>query len=290
MFVIAGVTGHVGSVVAEKLLAKGQKIKVIVRDSGKGAAWSKKGAEVAVGALDDPAFVAGALRGATGFFTLLPPDYRATDFFGSQKKMADAIAGAVKTSGVAHVVMLSSVGADQPSGTGPIKGLHYLENALRATGTKLTAIRAGSFQENVGMSLAPARAKGIFPSMSPSADYPVPMIATKDIGALAADSLLAPPAKSEIVDLLGPAYSNREVAEKLGAALGKTLTVVDVPQAGWVEAFKQGGFPESIAEVFAEMYGAFASGKITPKGDRLVQGKTTLDEVVKAVVSGGPSH
>ena len=42
MFVIAGVTGHVGSVVAEKLLAKGQKVRVLVRDAGKGAAWSKR--------------------------------------------------------------------------------------------------------------------------------------------------------------------------------------------------------------------------------------------------------
>jgi len=49
MFIIAGVTGHVGSVVAEKLLAKGQKIRVLVRDAGKAAAWSKKGAEVSVG-------------------------------------------------------------------------------------------------------------------------------------------------------------------------------------------------------------------------------------------------
>jgi uncharacterized protein YbjT (DUF2867 family) len=288
MFVIAGVTGHVGSVVAEKLLAKGQKIKVLVRDAGKGAAWSKKGAEVAVGALDDQAFLTGALRGATGLFTLLPPNYQATDFFASQKKTADSIAGAVKASGVPHVVMLSSIGADQPEGTGPIKGLHYLENALRASGTKLTAIRAGSFQENVGLSLAPAKAKGIYPSFGP-ADYPLPMIATKDIGALAAESLLAPAAKSEIVDLVGPKYSNRQVAEKLGAALGKTLQVVEIPQPGWVDALKQGGIPQSLAELFAEMYGAFAAGKLVPKGDRLVQGSTGIDEVVPRVV-GAAGH
>ena len=52
MFVIAGVTGHVGSVVAQELLAKKQPIKVIVRNTAKGAAWSKKGAQVAVGTLD----------------------------------------------------------------------------------------------------------------------------------------------------------------------------------------------------------------------------------------------
>jgi uncharacterized protein YbjT (DUF2867 family) len=282
MFVIAGVTGHVGSVVAEALLGKGQKIKIIARDAGKAAAWSKKGAEVAVGKLEDQEFLTGALRGAKGFFTLLPPNYQAADFYATQRSTADAIAGAVKASGVPHVVMLSSIGADQPDGTGPIKGLHYLEKVLRATGVKLTAVRAGSFQENVGLVLAPAKAMGIFPSFLPS-DYPLNMIATKDIGALAAESLLSPPSASEIVDLVGPAYSNRQVAEKLGAALGKKLNVVDIPQPGWVDALKQGGMSQSLAEMMAEMYGAGASGKLTPKGDRLVHGKTPIDDVVKAL-------
>ena len=101
---------------------------------------------------------------------------------------------------------------------------------------------------------------------------------------VAAESLLAPAAKSEIVDLHGPAYSNRQVAEKLGAALGKTLQVVDVPQAGWVDAMMKGGMSKHHAEMYAEMYGGFASGKVGPKGDRMVQGKTPIDEVIKSLV------
>jgi len=284
MFVVAGVSGHVGSVVAEQLLAGGHKVKVIVRDAAKGAAWSRKGAEVAVGALEDQAFLTVALKGATGFFTLLPPNFAATDFYGFQRQTSDAIAAAVKANGVPHVVILSSVGADLAEGTGPIKGLHYLENVLRATGTQLTAIRAGYFQENAGNALQPARQMGIFPSFSPSADYPMPMIATRDIGALAAESLVSPAAKSEIVDLHGPAYSVRQVAEKLGAALGKTLQIVDIPQAAFVSTLQQAGMSQHVAEVFAEMYRGFASGNISPKGDRMVQGKTTLDEVIKTLV------
>src|SRR5262249_25624206 len=142
MYVIAGASGHVGSVAANQLLQQGKKVKVIVRDAQKGALWSQRGAEVAVGELQDTAFLTGGLKGATGFFTLLPPKYGAPDFFVFQKQSSDAIAGAVKASGVPHVVLLSSLGADLPAGTGPIKGLHYLENALRATGTRVTAIRA----------------------------------------------------------------------------------------------------------------------------------------------------
>lgn len=284
MFVVAGVTGHVGKVVAEELLRQKQKVRVLVRHAEKGTPWSKQGAEVSVGSLDDPAFLTGALKGAKAFFTLLPPNYDSADFFATQKKTADAIAVAVKASGVPHVVMLSSIGANHASGTGPIKGLHYLENVLRATGATLSAIRAASFQENVGMSVAPAKQAGIFPSFFASADLPVPLIATRDIGALAAKLILHDPGKSEAIDLVGPAYSNRQVAEKLGAAMGKKLQVVEIPPAGVVDALTKGGIPKHLAEVFAEMYDGANKGLLVPAGDRMEHGSTTLDETVRQVL------
>ncbi|MBK8481228.1 MAG: NmrA family NAD(P)-binding protein [Proteobacteria bacterium] len=284
MFVIAGVTGHVGSVVATELLAKQQKLKVLVRDPKQGVAWSRRGAEVAVGTLDDRAFLAGALRGASGLFTLLPPNFAAADFFAYQRQTSDAIAGAVRDAAVPHVVLLSSVGAELPAGTGPIKGLHYLENELRATGTLLTAIRAGFFQENLGSALTPAKEQGIFLNFTPSADYPMPMIATKDIGVLAARSLLNTPRTSEVIDLHGPAYSQRQLAERLGAALGRQLEVVDIPETAWVSTLTQGGLPRPVAETFAEMYSAFAKGIVRPCGDRSVAGETPIDAVIKSLV------
>ena len=283
MYVIAGVTGHVGSVVATRLLSMKEKVKVIVRDAAKGKAWSAKGAEVAMGSLQDSAFLTLALKGAKGFFTLLPPDMAPPDIYATQKRGADAIAQAVAAAKVPHVVMLSSVGADLESGTGPIVGLHYLEGALRKTNTKLTAIRASYFQENVGMSLGPAKQSGIVPSFAP-ADAPMPMVATRDIGELAAKCLLAPPAKSEVVDMQGPAYTMRQIAEKIGTALGKKLQVVEIPQAGWHDAMKQAGMPEHVIGPYVDMYTGFGSGAIKPKGDRLVQGATTVDEVIKTLV------
>jgi uncharacterized protein YbjT (DUF2867 family) len=207
MFVIAGATGHVGGIAAAELLAHKQKIKVVIRDAAKGKAWSARGAELAVGRLDDASFLTSALKGATGLFTLLPSDLAASDVFASQKKTADAVAQAVKQSGVPLVVLLSSLGADLPSGTGPIKGLHYFENALRATGTKVVAIRAAYFQENLGPAVAPAKQMGMFFNFMPSKDAAMPTIATKDIGGLVAKTLMSPPARSEIVDQIGPTYT-----------------------------------------------------------------------------------
>ncbi|PWU13562.1 MAG: hypothetical protein C5B49_14480 [Bdellovibrio sp.] len=79
MFVIAGVTGHVGSVAANLLIAQKQKIRVIVRNEKKGLSWSKSGAEVAIGDLNDEAFLTRAFKGAKGAFVLIPPDFTATD-------------------------------------------------------------------------------------------------------------------------------------------------------------------------------------------------------------------
>ena len=283
MFVIAGVTGHVGSVAAKELLAKKKPVKVIVRDAAKGAAWSKLGAQVVVGSLEDAAFLTFALKGADGFFALIPPRFDVADFYAYQTKVADSIAGAVQASGVRHVVILSSVGADLSSGNGPIRGLHYLEEALGKTKATISAVRAGYFQENVGNVLGVAKQAGVFPNLSASADFAFPMVATLDIGRQVAECLLKKPAKSEIVDLHGPSYSIRQAAQLLGKALGKELKIVDVPAAGRVAALKQAGFNDDIAKTFAEMYEGFDKGLMRPKGDRLVQGKTTLDETIAAL-------
>jgi uncharacterized protein YbjT (DUF2867 family) len=284
-FVVAGVTGHVGAVVAGDLLAGGEKVTVIVRDAQKGAAWSARGAQVAVGSLDDASFVASTVKDADGLFALIPPSYGAADFFGAQRQAADGISTGVKAGGVPLVVLLSSVGADRADKNGPIKGLHYAEAKLRETGTKLVIIRAGSFQENIGGAIAAAKQAGIFPNFAPSADTALPQVATQDIGHLAAQLLRSPPARSEVVDLVGPAYSARQLAEKLGKALGKSLPVVDIPPAGHVAALTQAGVPPQVAEAFAEMYAGAAAGLLTPKGDRTVQATTPIDEVLPKLLA-----
>src|SRR5687767_9952700 len=134
MLVVAGVSGHVGSVAARTLIAEGKKVRVLVRDAAKGDSW-KDQAEVAVAALEDRAALTRALSGADGAFFLLPANFAAPDFRAYQRTLGDNIAAAVADSRVPHVALLSSIGADQSEGTGPILGLHWAENALRKTGT-----------------------------------------------------------------------------------------------------------------------------------------------------------
>ncbi|MBW2523209.1 MAG: NmrA family NAD(P)-binding protein [Deltaproteobacteria bacterium] len=285
MYVIAGATGNVGSVAAERLLAAKEPVRVLVRDEAKGKRFADQGADVAVGTLDDEAFVAAALKGAEGAFLLLPPNFAADDFPAYQRKIADAVSAAVKVSGVPHVVLLSSIGADRESGLGPIAGLHYFEGKLRETGTKLSALRPGYFTENVAMGLEPARGQGIYPSFMPR-DAPMPMVATCDIGTEVARVLLDPPDSSQVVDIVGPAYTALDVAKQLGERLGKPIDVMPIPPEGWVDAMTQNGVPKHFAELYAEMYAGFGKGLAQPVGDRLVEGKTSLETVVGGLLAG----
>jgi uncharacterized protein YbjT (DUF2867 family) len=279
-YVVAGVTGRVGSVVAAELLAQGERPTVIVRDARDAADWSTRGATAAIGSLDDEAFVLRTLDGAAGFFTLLPENVSPLEFHAARRRMADAIAAAAAQSSVPHVVMLSAIAAVLPDGNGPAKDLHYCENRLRAGGARLTALRACYFQDNVVSVLTPASQAGIYPNVLPSADAAFPMIATRDVGRLAADALTSPPPKSEVVDLFGPAYSARQVAEHLGAALGRELTIVNIPPEDHVRALIAAGVPQQIAEAVAEMFAAFSAGLLVPRGDRSLSGSTTIDVVI----------
>lgn len=157
-YVVAGVTGRVGSVVAEELLARGERPTVIVRDSTRAADWSKRRATAAVGSLEDELFLSRTLDGADGFFMLLPENVPPHEFHEARRRMADAVAVAVAKRGVRHVAMLSAIAAVLPDGNRPAKDLHYCENRLRACGATLRALRACYFQDNVASVLTPSGA------------------------------------------------------------------------------------------------------------------------------------
>jgi uncharacterized protein YbjT (DUF2867 family) len=286
MFVIAGASGRTGRVVGETLLSQRQQIRVIVRSEAKAASWRERGAEAAIGSLDDARFIERTLEGAKAFFTLLPEDPTATDFHAHRRHMADAIGAGVKVSGIPHVVFLSAIAAYLSEGSGPAKDLWYAESTLARTGAVITTLRASYFQENAAAVLPAVVHEGVFPNFLPSADIAFPMVATGDVGRFAARCMVEPPSRSEVVDLLGACSSIREIADKLAAGLGKSVKIVDLPPAAHVEALTRAGLPTTFAEAVAEMYACFASGRVEPHGDRQVRTATTLDETLAALLAG----
>jgi uncharacterized protein YbjT (DUF2867 family) len=262
MFVIAGVSGRTGAVAAETLLARGQPVRVIVRDAAKGEAWKKKGAEVAVADLADVKALTAALAGAKGVYLLSPPNFAVADFIGDRRALVDGMAQAVKAAKVPAVVFLSSVGAQLPSGTGPIVTVHHAENVFRGLVPSVTFVRAAYFLENWGSVIPLAKAQGILPHYG-AVDVKFSQVSTRDIGLVVADALLAPPDGTRVVELAGKEdWSVQDVAAALGRALGKPVTAVAAPVEQAHAGLKQAGLPDPMAGLYAEMYAGFARGTI----------------------------
>jgi len=277
MYVVTGATGHTGSVVAKTLLKQGTKVRVIGRSAERLTSLAAEGAEPFAADLTDPAAVTKALVGAKGAYIMMPPDLASPDFRGFQNRVADAIAAAVKAAGLTHVVTLSSVGADKTEGTGPVMGLHYLEQQLNAIdGLNALHLRAGYFMENtlgqigviqkMGMAVGPLRP-----------DLKLPMIATQDIGEAAANALLIQDFRQKQArELLGQRdISMSEVAQIIGKAIGRPdLRYVQAPDEQVRPALVQIGMSPSMADLILEMSAALNSGHMRALEPRSAQNTT----------------
>lgn len=247
MYVVTGATGHTGSVVADALLAAGKKVRVIGRDARQLERFTHKGAETFVADATDAAAITNAFSGAEAAYLMIPP-YEA--------RVGDSLVSAVKKNALKHVVVLSSYGADKPDRTGPVVGLHNLEKKLEGVaGLNALYLRAGYFMENLLPQVWVINSFG-FMAGPVRADLPLPMIATRDVGAVAAEALLTlnfEGKKSR--ELQGPRdVTYTEVAGGIGGAIGKSgLTYQQLPAAQLRPAFQQMGMSPNNADLLLEM-------------------------------------
>ncbi|MBI3803335.1 MAG: NmrA family NAD(P)-binding protein [Nitrospirae bacterium] len=264
MFTVMGATGHTGGVVADRLLAAGKKVRAIGRSTDRLQPLTKRGAEPAVGDANEVAFLTSAFQGAEGVYAMVPPDYAAPDQRAYYNRIGAAIENALRSSGVRKVVFLSSLGGERSEGTGPITGLHDLEERFRRLGIDLLVLRPGYFYENFYSSLGLIKHQGINGgAMEP--EIPVTMTATNDIGAVAAEELIGGKFNGTGVrELLGPRdYTMSEATRILGGKIGKPdLKYVRFPDAEFAKALVQAGFSQGAADAFVEMSQAFNTGKI----------------------------
>jgi uncharacterized protein YbjT (DUF2867 family) len=283
-FVVAGVSGHTGQVVAETLLAQKRAVKVVVRDAAKGAPWKAKGADVAVADLGDAGALTQALKGAEGAYVLVPPTFAAPNFRAYQDRLSTAIAAAVRASRVPHVVFLSSIGAQLALGSGPIVGLHVAEEMFRREkATAWTFLRAGYFMENLEASFA-TLPQGFIPSFMPPS-LGIDMIATADIGRQAAALLVEGGKGTEVVQLGGPSVSMNDVAAAIGRIIGKPVRVQEAPLDAVVPTFTGFGMPKDLAELYREMLEGFTAGRIgADPGQRRMPGTTSIETFLRGAL------
>ncbi|WP_052340992.1 NmrA family NAD(P)-binding protein [Salinarimonas rosea] len=280
MFLVTGLTGNTGAAVADTLLAAGAPVRALVRDLDRAAPWAARGVDLVRGDATSADDLAAAMEGVSGAYVLAPPAYAADDVVGAVASVGRATREAIERARPERLVFLSSEGAQVPVGTGVIRSLHAVEAMLAGAPTRLTFLRAAYFQENWLSVLPLAAAQGILPSMLDLA-RPQRMVATADIGRVAAETLLAdaPPA---LIELAGPRdYAPADVAAAAARVLGRPVAPVAPPRAAWEGIFQEAGLRPGASALMAQMYDGIASGVVAMSGDvPLTRGRVSIDETL----------
>ncbi|RYZ42869.1 MAG: NmrA family transcriptional regulator [Myxococcaceae bacterium] len=254
--------GNIGRPLVEKLLQAGRKVTIISRTPEKVADLAKLGARVVQGSIDEKATLDAAFQGAEALFWLSPPLAR-PDFVTWAQEAGKQAAALVKAHGVKRVVVLSSVGAQNGPGTGPVSVLKPVEEAFKAAAPNVTSLRAGFFMENLLRDVGGiAHAGAIYNALSP--DKAFPMVAVADIASKAAEVLLdASWTGHRELGVHGPKdITYPEAAAVLTQALGRPVKYVQVRVADLHAGMTNAGVPTWMADSFAEMYQALVDGRM----------------------------
>jgi len=278
MFAIVGATGNTGHIIAERLLAAGQPVRAIGRSKEHLDTLVNKGAEAFVGNIQDPEFATRAFSGARAVYAMLPPDFTAKTLRETQNRTSDSISTGLAQSGVSHAVCLSSVGADKSERVGPVVGLHYFEQKINAIpNLNALILRPTYFMENNLAQIKVIQTMGTMGgTLKP--DLPLAQIATRDIGAYAADALLKLNFTGKSTrELLGQRdVSMNETAAIFGKAVGKpNLGFSKFPAFAVEMAMKQMGIPADYVKELLEMIDAINSGWMRPLETRSPENTTT---------------
>jgi len=283
MFLVTGITGHVGGATAQTLLSSGHKVRALVRNPQKAAAWASKGVELVPGEFTDAAAVANALRGVEGAYIMLPPIFTPQPGFPETKAVIASYVDALKQVPPPRLVVLSSIGSEKTERLGLITQTHLLEQALAEFTFPIAFIRAASFFENFVAQLGPASQTGTLYSFYQPLDRPVPSIATQDIGALAANLLAGKSWTGRRVLELGSPYSLTQYAAAMSEVLGRPVTPQAVPRERWTATLASFGFPDGTG-AYEEMVENFNAGWIHfgVPGTEQVAASTTPQQVFAA--------
>jgi uncharacterized protein YbjT (DUF2867 family) len=265
-YVILGATGNTGSIIADTLLLRRKKVRVIGRDAGRLQRFVRKGAEAFAGDVSDAVALTKAFRGAHAAYLMLPPITSRED----QERESDAIAKAVTESGLGYAVHLSSYGAHVPEGTGPVTGLHSSEQKLNAIGgLNVLHLRAAYFMENNLSAISMIKGMGIFGhALLP--DLKLPMIATRDVGNAAQRILDLDFSGKQTRELLGERdLSMAEATTIIARGIGKPdLRYEQFAYDQVQQVLEQMGMPPKKAAVYIEMFKAINAGVLAAQEPR----------------------
>jgi uncharacterized protein YbjT (DUF2867 family) len=286
-YVILGASGNTGAIIANYLLSKGEKVRLLGRDAGRLQGFARKGAEAFTADVSDAVALTKAFGGARAAYLMLPPLNSREE----QERQSDAIAKAVKESGLRYAVHLSSYGAHVPEGTGPVTGLHSSEQKLNAiSDLNVLHLRAAYFMENNLGAIDMIHGMGLFGhALLP--DLKLPMIATRDVGDYVAQRLLDLDfSGKQTRELLGERdLTMTEATAVIARGIGKPdLRYEQFPYDQVQQVLVQMGMPPKKAAVYIEMFEAINAGLLAAQEQRSTENSTptSFENFVRDVFVG----
>lgn len=253
VILVVGATGNTGQGVAAELLNKGYQVRALVRDAAKAEGLKAQGADVVVGDLDDQSTLPASV------FDGVDKVYLLTWNGETALQQTKNFFGALRAAGAKpHIVRLSAYGAAESR---IIKQLRDAEDEMKASGCEWTLLQPTFFMQNTMMAAQSVQEQGMV--YFDWADGKAGMIDVRDIidsavGALTAEGDAF---KGKEFVMTGPeSIGFANVAEKIGAAVGKPVQYMAVPHEMAIETMTGMGMPDFIVQGFAELAVGFEAG------------------------------
>ena len=249
----AGAVGGIGRNLTEFLLAKGHKVRALVRrQDTRAEALRQHGAEVVQGDQTDLASMHRAVEGCKRI-------YFGMSVSAAYLEATINTAAVARHHGVEAFVNMSQMTVTQMSisetTNSPQHKLHWLaEQALSWSGLPVVTMRPTVFLEGFFLTLA----GGVRASNElalPMGDGKTSPISAVDV-ALAVAAILDDPAPhvGKIYDLTGPESADLDhYARAFSEALGRPIRYRDVPLAAWSEGLRRMRFPEHVVNHLSAM-------------------------------------
>jgi len=239
--------------VAHNLLAAGQPVRGVVRDIGKGETWAKRGCDLVEADINNAAALTSAFKGVDGVFVLVPPNFDPSPDFREARATATALRSALDAARPGRVVYLSTIGA-QATQSNLLTQHSMIEHALRELSIPISFLRPGWFMENSSWDVAPAARNGVIASFLQPLDKPVPMVATADIGRVAAEIIQTKWNGRRVVELEGAhRVTPNEIAATFASLLGRPVRIEAVPRETWESLFKSQGMKNPMPRIQMSM-------------------------------------
>jgi NAD(P)H dehydrogenase (quinone) len=280
MFAITGITGQVGGGVARTLLDARKRVRAVVRDSAKGEMWVQQGCEVALARMDDPDALRRAFASAEAVFVLLPPNFDPSPGFTETRQIVAALRSSLEKARPGRIVCISTVGA-QAREENLLSQLGILEQGLSDL-LPITFLRPAWYMENAVWDLKQARDTGAVQSFLQPLDKAIPMVATADVGRVAAELLQEQWQGHRVVELEGPRrISSNDIAASFARLLNRSVRASIVPRNTWEALFRSQGMKNPTPRI--RMLDGFNEGWIAFEHETR-KGRVELDTVLRTLI------